>query len=116
MECLKFCIDTASFRKVTRQKNIKKGSPKTGYLLRSNRINSSKHYGLFVVSFLVVSVVIGAFLVVSTTLVLVESTTLVVSVVLVEWVPLQAANEPAIRMAKINLLMFFMLLMSYLND
>lgn len=38
---LKFCFDTANFIKVTRQKNIKKGSPNTGYLLRSNRINSS---------------------------------------------------------------------------
>ena len=55
---------------------------------------------------------------VSTTVVLVVSVvdTLVVSVVLVECVPLQAANEPAISTAKINLLMFFMLLMSYLND
>ena len=48
---------------------------------------------------------------VSITFVLVESTTLVVSVVLVEWVPLQAANEPTIRMARVNLLIFFMLMM-----
>jgi hypothetical protein len=76
------------------------------------------YYGFLVVSFLVVSVVIGVFLVVSTTVVLVVSVvdTLVVSVVLVECLLLQAANEPVIRMAKINLLMFFMLFMSYLND
>ena len=53
-----------------------------------------------------------SFLVVSTTVVLVESTTLVVSVVLVELVPLQAANDNAINAAKPNLLMFFMVLIN----
>jgi hypothetical protein len=67
-------------------------------------------YGFLVVSILVVS---GAILlVVSTTVVLVESTTLVVSVVLVELVPLQAANDNTINAAKLNLLMFFMVLIN----
>jgi len=49
-------------------------------------------------------------LVVSTTVVFVESVTLVVSVVLVEPVPLQAANDNAIKAAKHNLLVFFMMI------
>ena len=53
-----------------------------------------------------------SFLVVSTTVLLVESTTLVVSVVLVELVPLHAANDNAINAAKPNLLMFFMVLIN----
>jgi len=65
-------------------------------------------YGFLVVSFLVVSGAI--FLVVSTTVVFVESVTLVVSVVLVEPVPLQAANDNAIKAAKHNLLVFFMMI------
>ena len=36
----KFCIYTAKSGKVTRQKNIKKGNLKTGYLLQLNRINN----------------------------------------------------------------------------
>ena len=66
------------------------------------------YYGFLVVSFLVVSGAI--FLVVSTTVVFVESVTLVVSVVLVEPVPLQAANDNAIKATKHNLLMFFMMI------
>jgi hypothetical protein len=67
---------------------------------------------------LVVSVFILAvsFLVVSTTVVLVESTTLVVSVVLVEWVPLQAANDKAIKAIKLNLMMFFMVFDELINN
>lgn len=49
-------------------------------------------------------------MVVSTTVVVVESVTLVVSVVLVEPVPLHAANDNAIKVARDNLLMFFMMI------
>jgi len=66
------------------------------------------YYGFLVVSFLLVSGAI--FLVVSTTVVFVESVTLVVSVVLVEPVPLQAANDNAIKATKHNLLMIFMMI------
>ena len=52
------------------------------------------------------------FLVVSTTVVLVESVTLVVSVVLVPLVPLHAAKDKAIKTAKPNLLMVFIVLMN----
>jgi hypothetical protein len=77
-----------------------------------SRING---YGFLVVSFLEVSVFIllVSFLVVSTTVVLVESTTFVVSVVLVELGPLQAANDKAIKAAKLNLTMFFMVLIVF---
>jgi len=71
-------------------------------------------YGFLVVSFLVVSTtvvfVVVSFLVVSTTVVFVESVTLVVSVVLVEPVPLHAAKDNAIKAARHNLLMFFMMI------
>jgi hypothetical protein len=53
-----------------------------------------------------------SFLVVSTTVVLEVSLTLVVSVVLVDLVPLQAAKEKAIKAAKPNLLMVFIVLMN----
>ena len=36
---IKFCIDTENFRKVTRQKNIKKGNPIKGYLFELHGIN-----------------------------------------------------------------------------
>ena len=72
------------------------------------------------VSFFVVSVDIFilpvSFLVVSTTVVFVESVTLVVSVVLVELVPLQAANDKAIKATKLNLLMFFMVFDELINN
>ena len=71
-------------------------------------------------SFLVVSagalILLVSFLVVSTTVVLVESTTFVVSVVLVELVPLQAAKDKAIKAAKPILLMFFMVLKELINN
>jgi len=47
--------------------------------------------------------------------VLVESVTLVVSVVLVELVPLQAANEIAIKATKVNLNAFFIVFDLFLN-
>lgn len=55
-------------------------------------------------------VVSTTFLAVSTTVVLVESTTLVVSVVLVPLVPLHATNEDASNRARVSLLMVFIVL------
>jgi hypothetical protein len=48
--------------------------------------------------------------------VLVESVTLVVSVVLVELVPLHAANDKAINATKLNLMMFFMVFDELINN
>jgi hypothetical protein len=62
------------------------------------------------VSFLVVSGVI--FFAVSTTGVLVVSHTLVVSEVLVDFEPLQAAKEKAMNKARLNLLMVFIVVMN----
>ena len=73
-----------------------------GYLIE---IPGIKGYIFLVVSFLVVS-----FLVVSTTVVFVESTTFVVSVVLVDLEPLQAAKDIASSVIKLNLMMFFILI------
>lgn len=75
-------------------------------LVYSGELN--QHY--FMVSFFILEVSIilpVSFFVVSTTVVLVESVTLVVSVVLVELAPLHAAKDNAIKAAKPNLLMCF---------
>ncbi len=73
-----------------------------GYLIELPGI---KGYIFLVVSFLVVS-----FCTVSTTVVFVESTTFVVSEVLVDFAPLQAAKDIASSVIKLNLMMFFILI------
>jgi hypothetical protein len=85
--------------------------------MKLSGINDSD-YGFLVVSFLVVSIFIllVSFLVVSTTVVLDVSVTLVVSVVLVELVPLHAANDKAIKATKLNLMMFFMVFDELINN
>jgi hypothetical protein len=73
-----------------------------GYLIGLTGI---KGYIFLVVSFLEVS-----FFTVSTTVVFVESTTLVVSEELVDFAPLHAAKDTASSVIKLNLIMFFILI------
>ena len=71
-------------------------------------------------SFLVVSVdifiLLVSFLAVSTTVVFDESVTLVVSVVLVDLVPLQAAKDNTVKAIRPNLMVLFMVFVYLINN